>query len=107
MIKIGRLHIIECMLKRDTISFYKVQKGEGIEGIARLFSLPPSLLVYENQLSKEVEEGEVLRLPKQSGNLYLVKIGDKKEDFFASEEEFQRKNGTKRWFVGQRIFLRE
>ena len=105
MIKKERTHIIKCMLKIDSVSYYKVKKGEDVHSIAKLFCLPESLLVKANALTKEVEEGEVLKVPDNTGNLYTVKLGDRREAFFESEEAFEKKNGTRIWFVGQRIFL--
>lgn len=93
------------MLKTEIPKYYVVLNGQTTEEIARAFSLPPSLLVRENNLKEEVYAGQILSIPNIRGNLYKVKMGDTKELLCGSEESFEKKNGTKILFPGQTVLL--
>lgn len=85
--------------------YYQVKSGQTLVKIAEFFSLPPTLIVKENNLKEEVYEGQILRMPKAQGNLYVVCLGDSKKLLCGSEENFQKKNGTNLLFPYQKIFL--
>ncbi len=93
------------MLNLQIPKYYKVKRGDTVRKVASLFSLPPSLIVYQNGLTKEVREGQILRLFQEGGNLYTVKLGDSKKLLCGSEENFLKRNGTTVFYPGQSVFL--
>lgn len=93
------------MLKISIPKFYKVRKGQTLRLIAEAFSVPETRLVFDNALKKEVEEGQILRMPTEKGNLYTVGTGDTKELLCGSKEEYRKKNGTDAFYPGMKIWI--
>ncbi|MDE6059844.1 MAG: LysM peptidoglycan-binding domain-containing protein [Clostridia bacterium] len=85
--------------------FYRVKKGQTLREIAFTFGIPPRVLARENELSKEVYEGQVLRIPSCRGNLYTVRGGESKTLLCGSRENFEKRNGTKCLYPTQVIVL--
>lgn len=93
------------MLKRYIPEFYPVKKNQTLEEIAEAFFLPPAVLVAANNLKERPKEGEVLYIPKPSGNLYSVQAGESKTLLCGSEENYEKKNKTTILYPGQKVFL--
>lgn len=93
------------MLKIDKPPFYKVKKGQTVRSIAAAFGLPPTLLVSTNRLEREAEEGMILRIPKQDGNLYTTQVGDSKKLLSGSDENYEKRNGTTLCYPGLTVFV--
>ncbi len=74
-----------------------------MEEIAAHFAVSPFLLARENGLTKEPHEGQILQIPKQTGNEYTVREGDDKELLCGSAENYERLNGTSVFYLGMRI----
>ena len=53
--------------------YYRVKRGQTLALIAETFRIPVSVLVKENALEKEVEEGQVLSIPASRFHLYRVR----------------------------------
>lgn len=85
--------------------YYRVKRGQTISTIANAYGLPPRLLASFNGLEREVEEGQVLAIPKREGHLYVVRGGESKTLLCGSPESFEKKNGTKWLYVGQIVIL--
>lgn len=73
--------------------------------VAEAFSIPETRIVADNALKKEVEEGQILRMPTEKGNLYTVTAGDSKELLCGSKEEYRKKNGTDAFYPGMKIWI--
>ena len=86
--------------------YYRVKRGQSLKDIASAFGLPLSLLVKENALSSPPKVGEVLLIPKRKGNLYTVQGGESKTLLCGSCEAFEKRNGTRRIYLGQTVFLK-
>ncbi len=84
---------------------YRVKKGQTLAAIAEAFRLPPRALAALNCLKEEPEEGEILFLPEETGNLYTVRGGESKTLLCGSREKFREKNHTDCFYPGQRILL--
>ncbi len=56
--------------------FYRVQKNDTVSILANRFNLPVTEIIAENNLKKEIEEGDVLLLEKNERPLYTVKPTD-------------------------------
>ena len=63
------------------------------------------LLAKENDLTEEPNVGRILKIPKESGNAYIVQAGDTKALLCGSEENYRRKNGTDIFYIGMRVIL--
>ncbi len=85
--------------------YYKVKAGQTLRSVAEAFSVPETRVVYDNSLTGEVHEGQLLRLPQEKGNLYTVRAGDTKELLCGSRENYKRKNGTDAFYPGMKIWI--
>ncbi len=87
------------------VTYYRVKRGQNVKAIARAFGLTPRLLAAANELSEEAEEGQVLLIPEAEGNLYLVRGGETKTLLCGSKENFEKKNKTDCFYIGQIICI--
>lgn len=85
--------------------FYRVKKGQTLNGIALAFSVPARLIAAENGLQEEVRGGEILRIPARRGNLYTVRGGESKTLLCGGDEAFSEKNGTQWLYPTQKVVL--
>ena len=93
------------MLQLITPKYHIVRKGQTLTDLAAAYCLPESLLVKENELTEELFEGQILRIPNVRGNLYVVKAGEGKTLLCGSAENFYRRNGTHTLYPTQRVLL--
>ena len=93
------------MLKTEKCQFYKVKKGQTLKAVAEYFSVSEYLLVKENGLVEPLYAGQILRIPKETGNSYIVRAGDTKELLCGSAENYFRKNGTDVFYIGMRVII--
>ena len=93
------------MLKVRKTDYYKVKKGQTLFQIAEYFSVSEWLLVKENELTAPPSAGQILVIPKETGNVYIVREGDTKALLCGSEENYFRKNGTDVFYIGMRVIL--
>ena len=94
---------MELVLERR--KFYRVKRGQTLCAIAKTFHVPPRVLAACNDLSEEVREGQVLVLPQENCNLYTVRGGESKSLLCGSKENFENRNGTANFYVGQTVWL--
>ena len=93
------------MLKLEIPKYYVVRDGQTIKDISNAFCVAERLLVIENKLTQEVQKGQILRIPQERGNLYRVREGDTKSLLCGSEENYERLNGTKNFYLGMQVVL--
>ena len=93
------------MLKVEIPKFYQVKKGQSLEEIASVFCVSAFLLAKENELSSEPFAGQILCIPAQRGNAYLVQENEDKALLCGNEENFIKKNGTDCLYLGMRVIL--
>lgn len=86
-------------------AFYRVKKGQTLEEIALTFGMPPRVLAAANHLDSPPEEGQVLTIPKERGNLYTVKGGESMTLLCGSKENFIAKNRTRHLYPLQTVWL--
>jgi LysM repeat protein len=92
------------MLKRVDRKVHKVARGESVRTIAKTYGVSEWAIARENGLTGEVFAGEILRLPKEKGNAYIVKAGEDKTLLCGSVERYEKLNG--KWlYIGQRVIL--
>ncbi len=56
--------------------FYRVGVGDTLTSIANRFNIPVTLLIYENNLDREVELGDMLYIQSEECLLYTVRPTD-------------------------------
>lgn len=93
------------MLKTEKCHYYKIKEGQTLLGIAEYFSVSEWLLVKENELKAPLRAGQLIVIPKETGNRYIVREGDTKELLCGSEEAYLRKNGTDVFYIGMRVII--
>ncbi len=93
------------MLKLREKKLHRVLAGQTLEQIALTYRLPVRLLVKENRLTCEAYEGQILVLPERKGDLYTVQAGDGKKLLCGSEENYERKNGTKILYPEMKVWI--
>ena len=93
------------MLKMKRVKFHLVKAGQTLENIAEAYSVSPFLLARENGLKTEPFIGQILRIPKETGDAYIVQEGDTKSLLCGGEESFAKKNGTGVFYLGMRVIL--
>ena len=85
--------------------YYRVKRGQTLGDVADAFCIPPCVLVACNALKGEVYEGQVLEMPQERRNLYFVRGGESKSLLCGSKENFQKRNGTANFYIGQTVWL--
>lgn len=93
------------MLNAEKRKFHIVRQGQSVQSIAEFYSVSAYLLVRENELKEQPFVGQILKVPSQTGNAYLVKAGDSKALLCGSKERFEEKNGTDVFYIGMRVIL--
>ncbi len=93
------------MIKTEWKKRYRVKSGQTLQEIATHFCVSVFLLAKINGLCREVEEGQILEIPKERGNTYTVRAGDTKTLLCGSGEAYERKNGTSVFYIGMRVIL--
>jgi len=89
--------------------YYRAESGDTIFRIAEKFGTAPSVIIYENKLSEEVGEGQLLFIVKPEGKTYTVMPGDTLFSVAGGSKdklyEIMNKNKTDWVFVGQKIII--
>ena len=93
------------MIKSERTKVYRVKRGQTLAEIADNFCVSPFLLAKINALYGEVEEGQILQIPNERGNRYVVRVGDTKTLLCGSESVYEKKNGTSVFYIGMRVIL--
>lgn len=93
------------MLRVEKRKFYRVQAGQTLKEIACFFDVSEFLLAKCNHLNAPPFAGQILLIPQECGNAYIVKAGDSKALLCGSDENFERKNGTDILYLGMRVIL--
>ena len=93
------------MLKTVQRQFYQVKKGQTLAEIADYFSVSAFLLAKCNHLSAPIYAGQILKIPQESGNVYVVQEGDTKTLLCGDEETYRQKNGMDVFYIGMRVIL--
>ncbi len=77
--------------------FYRVQEGDSVLSVSERFGTPVIKIISLNNLSREVETGDMILLEEDGGGTYTVQPNDSLEcileKFHICESEFIEKNG--------------
>ena len=93
------------MLKTVQRKFYKVKDGQTLTEIAEYFSVSERVLAKRNGLKSSPYAGQILLIPEEKGNAYIVRAGDSKAMLCGSEERYERLNGTKAFYIGMKVII--
>ena len=92
-------------LQLKTPAYYKVKQGQTLREIADAFCVAERVIAKENNLKAEPCAGQILKIPKLTGNRYTVRLGDSKKQLSGSRENYEKKNGTSVMYLGMRVVL--
>ena len=91
--------------------FYRVREKEGALSVAKRFNLPVTALIKDNNLTRDVSEGDILFICERPYKAYAVRpfdtINSVAEKFGVSAEEIAKINGTDYVFYGLIIAVEE
>lgn len=91
--------------------FYRVNSGDSVLALAAKFSVPPALLIKDNNLKGEIQEGDVLFICGARGNVYPVQPFDTLSSvaarFNVPEEQLTELNGVDYIFYGLNLLIPE
>ena len=91
------------MLKTENRKYYKVKAGQTLREISEYFSVSERLLVQKNGLVAPPQAGQILVVPDERGNAYIVRAGDDKILLCGSAENYRKKNGTDLFYIGMQV----
>lgn len=93
-------------VKSNLIIFHKVKENETIEQIAKIYNINVQLLKYENKID-EVFAGDLLFIPQQNQNIYIVQPTDTlpsiAKKLNITVEQLKQKNNCLNIFIGQKL----
>lgn len=82
-----------------------MRKGKTLHDVSEAFSVPETRIAADNGLNGEIREGQILRLPQERRNLYVVRAGDSKQLLCGGREQYKCINGTDAFYPGMKIWL--
>ncbi len=90
--------------------FYRIDKGDTVISVSRAFNVPASLVICDNNLIKEVSEGDLIVIKKREERLYSVGLTDTSKSvaqkFCMSEEEFLKINKVPYIYYGMIVIVK-
>ena len=98
------LAYIVTILKLQKVRYYKLKDLQTLAEVAEAFCVSERALVRENGLTEPPKQGQILKIPLQSGNVYTARAGDDKTLLSGSEEAYALKNGES-LYLGKRVIL--
>ena len=88
---------------------YKVEHGETLKEIAEKFNTTRQILIVDNCLGEEPNEGDILYVAVPNGKEYIVKPFDSLESLSdgdkSKEREIIKRNKVDYIYVGQKIYI--
>lgn len=91
--------------------FYRVGKGDTVIGLSARFGVPPVAIIADNDLKREISEGDILYIENRAGKLYNTEPFDTMESvaerFGVSPEDLKDANGVDYLFYGLKIIIPE
>ena len=93
------------MLGVENKKFHIVREGQTLKEIAAYYSVSEYLLARLNGLHEPPFLGQILCVPSERGNAYIVREGDTKTLLCGSIESYEKKNGTDIFYIGMRVIL--
>ena len=89
--------------------FYRVKENDTVKSLSLKFKIPSTIIIYQNRLTEEISNGDLLFLTKTNDRIYTVELFDTLEivakKFCVSEEEILEKNKTPYLIYGEIIII--
>ncbi len=89
--------------------FYRVEKGDGVISVANKFNLPVFTLIKLNNLTGEIQAGDLLYIETCEQKLYTVQPFETAHDlsvrFNKDEKNILCQNGVEYIYYGMKIYL--
>lgn len=89
--------------------FYRVKNFDTVRSLSKKFQIPSTLIIYQNRLTEEICEGDILYLTKSDDIVYKVDLLDTAESvakkFGVSVQEILDKNKTPYLIYGEIIII--
>ena len=89
--------------------FYRVKNQDTVLSLSQEFSVPVGIIIAENNLIKEISEGDILYICTPIGTPYTVMPTDTAKSiakkFNLTEEELLLKNKSPYFFYGEIIYV--
>ncbi len=91
--------------------FYRVQAGESVLSLAQKFNLSANRIIADNNLKKEISQGDLLLICKNLNGAYKIKPFETAESLAqkagVSPQKILSKNGVDYLFYGLMVVLEE
>lgn len=91
--------------------FYRVNSGDGILSLSARFNVPPLTIIKDNNLAREISEGDVLFIRKTAGRTYTAEpfdtLDEVAEKFNIPPDKLAEINGAEYLFYGLTIVIPE
>ena len=91
--------------------FYRVIEGDCIAGLALRFGIPQTVIIRDNNLSRDIAAGDILLIRKSSGKTYCAQPFDTIESvakrFGVDAETLASVNGVDYLFYGLNLIIPE
>jgi spore germination protein YaaH len=91
--------------------FYRVNKGETVQSVAKKFNVSPISIIKDNGLKEEIEQGDVLCICRGKQKIYFAGPTDTvstiAEKFSVSEEKIRIDNPVPYVFYGLGVIISE
>lgn len=89
--------------------FYRVKNLDTLRSISKKFNIPTTVIIYDNNLTEEISEGDLLYLSRPCGTPYVVGVLDTLDSieskFCVKREEILDKNKTPYLIYGEIIII--
>ena len=89
--------------------FYRVKSNETVMSLSQKFKVPVGILIDDNNLKREVEEGDLLYICAPIGDVYIVKpldsIDSIAKKFGIEKQDLILKNKSPYFFYGEIIYI--
>jgi LysM repeat protein len=96
-------------LAKNKNLIHKVEYGETIEKIAKLYNQTKENLIKVNNLKNGIEQGDRLIIPQKNIAIYVVKPLDSLSKiaykFDVTEEHIKKENNIDKVFIGQVLVI--
>ena len=91
--------------------FYRVSEGESVAVLSARFNLPQTVIIRDNDLSRDIAAGDILLIRKSAGKIYRAQPFDTlksvAERFNVSAETLADLNGVDYIFYGLNLIIPE
>ena len=89
--------------------FYRVQSGDSVQSVAEQFDTSPTLIIKDNNLTSDIETGDLIIISQSGGKTYTVQPTDTlfsiSQKFGVPEQKILSDNAVPYIFFGLKIII--